>query len=259
MPRFALLVEYDGTMFHGWQRQADGQPSVQAALEAALARLEPGEVMVQGSGRTDSGVHASGQVAHVDLSRDWDPARLVAAANFHLRPGPVAVVQASAVSRDFHARFSAIERRYTFRLLSRRAPSALERNRVWHVHARLDGAAMRQAAAALVGRHDFTTFRSTHCQAQSPVKTLDAITIEEVPVAGGAEFRFHLRARSFLHNQVRSIVGTLARVGAGAWPPERVGQALAARDRAECGPVAPPQGLSLTQVLYPTDPFSDRM
>jgi tRNA pseudouridine38-40 synthase len=256
MPRYALLIEYDGAPFHGWQRQAGGQPTVQATLEATLARLDPGPLVVQGSGRTDSGVHATGQVAHVDLTRAWEADRLTAALNFHLRPGPVAVARIACVADTFHARFDAIERQYLFRLLSRRAPPVLDRGRVWHVHAGLDGDAMRAGAAHLIGKHDFTTFRSAFCQAQSPVKTLDEIAIAEVPVDGGTEFRLRLRARSFLHNQVRSIVGSLERVGAGAWPPARMGEALMARDRAACGPVAPPEGLSLVRVRYPTDPFA---
>lgn len=258
MPRFALLIEYDGTPFHGWQRQAGGQPTVQASVEAGLAHLDPGTLVVQGSGRTDTGVHATGQVAHVDLARDWEPVRLASAANFHLRPGPVAIIKAAKVPDAFHARFDAIERHYLFRVLSRRAPPVLERGRVWPVHTGLNGEAMRDAARHLIGKHDFTTFRSAYCQAQSPVKTLDEIRIEELAVDGGTEFRFHLRARSFLHNQVRSIVGSLERVGAGAWPPDRMGEALHARDRAQCGPVAPPMGLSLARVLYPEDPFAER-
>lgn len=257
MPRFAFLIEYDGTPYHGWQRQAEGSPSVQARIEAALARLEPGAPAVQGSGRTDTGVHAAGQVAHADLARDWPPFRLMEALNAHLRPDPVAVLAVARVEDDFHARFSAVERFYTYRLLNRRAPPALDAGRVWPVRGALDVAAMRAGAAHLVGRHDFTTFRSVLCQAKSPVKTLDEIAIEAVPVPAGQEIRFHLRARSFLHNQVRSIVGTLERVGAGAWPPDRVAQALAARDRAACGPVAPPEGLSLTRVRYPDDPFAE--
>lgn len=258
MPRFAFLIEYDGLPFHGWQRQAEGQPSVQAALEAALARLEPDVPLVTGAGRTDTGVHATGQVAHADLARDWDPFRLGEALNWHLKPAPVAVLSAARVADDFHARFSAVERRYTFRLVCRRAPVTHDKGRVWQVLQPLDVSAMREGAAHLVGRHDFTTFRSSICQAASPVKTMDEITISEHPFPGGLEIRFHLRARSFLHNQVRSIVGTLERVGAGAWPPERVAAALEAKNRAACGPVCPPQGLYLTGVRYPVDPFSDR-
>ena len=254
MPRYAFRIEYDGSPFAGWQRQV-GQASVQGAIEAALQRLEPGPHTIAAAGRTDAGVHATGQVAHVDLTRDWDPFRLSGALNHHLKPAPVAILACARVADDFHARFSATERRYLFRLVTRRAPMTLERGQVWRVPNPLDADAMRAGAAHLVGQHDFTTFRSTLCQAKSPVKTLDEIRIEELEVAGGREFRFHLRARSFLHNQVRSIVGTLERVGAGSWEPERVAQALAARDRAACGPVCPPQGLYLTGVGYPKPPF----
>lgn len=256
MPRFALLIEYDGTPFHGWQRQAAGQPSVQAAVEAALARLDPAGPTIAAAGRTDAGVHATGQVATVDLARDWDPFRLSEAVNHHLKPAPVAVIRAARVDEDFHARFSAIERRYLFRLVARRAPVTHDRGRVWQVLSPLDAGAMRAGAAHLLGLHDFTTFRSTLCQSKSPVKTLDEVTITEHPYPGGAEYRFTLRARSFLHNQVRSIVGTLERVGAGAWSPDAVRDALEQRDRAACGPVCPPQGLYLTGVSYPQDPFA---
>ncbi len=255
MPRYALKLEYDGGPFAGWQRQAS-EPSVQGALEAALARLAPGPHLVQGAGRTDAGVHACGQVAHLDLSRDWDPFRLAEALNAHLRPAPVAVLKAARVEGDFHARFSAIGRRYTFRILCRRAPPVLDAGRVWHLRHPLDAGAMAEAAARLTGRHDFTTFRSTQCQADSPVKTLDRFEVEAMPRDGGAEIRLHLAARSFLHNQVRSFAGTLERVGAGAWTPDDVTAALAARDRRRCGPVAPPQGLCLTGVEYPADPFA---
>ena len=258
MPRYALKIDYDGRPFAGWQAQAD-QPSVQGAVEVALARLDTGfaeGARIAAAGRTDAGVHATGQVAHADLEKDWDPFRLSEALNFHLKPAPVAVLAAVPVADDFHARFSALERRYTFRLIARRAPVTHDRGRVWQVLNPLDADAMREGAAHLIGRHDFTTFRSSICQAQSPVKTLDEITIEEVPLPQGAEYRFHLRARSFLHNQVRSIVGTLERVGAGAWSPDRVAEVLASRNRANCGPVCPPQGLYLTGVGYPRDPFA---
>ncbi|NGQ92258.1 tRNA pseudouridine(38-40) synthase TruA [Rhodobacter sp. HX-7-19] len=256
MPRFALLIEYDGLPFHGWQRQAGGQPSVQAAIEAALGRLEPGPHTIAAAGRTDAGVHATGQVAHCDMARDWDPFRLSEALNFHLKPAPVAILRAVRVADDFHARFSATERRYLFRLQARRAPVTHDRGRVWQILNPLDVAAMREGAAHLIGSHDFTTFRSTLCQAKSPVKTLDEISIATAPVPGGTEYRFSLRARSFLHNQVRSIIGTLERVGAGGWDPADVKAALEARDRAACGPVCPPQGLYLTGVGYPVDPFA---
>ena len=254
MPRFALLVEYDGRPFAGWQRQAD-QPSVQGAIEAALAKLEPGPHTIAAAGRTDAGVHARGQVAHADLQKDWDPFKLMSALNHHLKPAPVAIRAAAHVAGEWHARFSAQERRYLFRVLNRRARPTLEAGQVWHVPFALDLDAMRDGAAHLVGKHDFTTFRSTMCQAASPVKTLDAIEIEEAETPAGREIRFHLRARSLLHNQVRSIVGTLERVGAGAWAPDRVAEALAARDRAACGPVCPPDGLYLTQVRYPEPVF----
>jgi len=255
MPRYALMIDYDGGPFAGWQRQT-GQPSVQEAVEQALRRVEPDAPGIAAAGRTDAGVHATGQVAHCDLARAWDPFRLSEALNWHLKPLPVAVLRAAAVGAEFHARFSATERRYLFRLLSRRAPATHDRGLVWQVMQPLDLAAMRAAAAHLVGRHDFTTFRSVMCQAASPVKTLDEILIDRVPVPGGCEYRFRLRARSFLHNQVRSIVGTLERVGAGAWSPDRVQEALLARSRAACGPVCPPQGLYLTSVGYPDDPFA---
>ncbi len=255
MPRYALQIEYHGAPFAGWQRQAD-QPSVQGAIEAALARLEPGPHTIAAAGRTDAGVHATAQVAHADLARDWDPFRLAEALNHHLKPLPVAIIAAAQVDGEFHARFSACERRYLFRLTARRAPVTHDKGLVWQVRNPLDLAAMRAGAAHLIGHHDFTTFRSSMCQAASPVKTLDEIHIEEHDIPQGREYRFHLRARSFLHNQVRSIVGTLERVGAGSLPPEAVRDALAARDRAACGPVCPPQGLYLCGVGYAQDPFA---
>jgi len=254
MPRFALRIEYDGRPFSGWQRQPD-RPSVQGALEAAVARIDPSEPLVTGAGRTDAGVHATGQVAHLDLARDWSPFRLAGALNAHLRPHPVAVTAVAAVDEAFHARFSAIGRAYVFRVVVRRAPLVQDRGMAWRVSQPLDVGAMRAGAAHLIGLHDFTTFRSTMCQAKSPVKTIDSIEIEALPYPAGTEFRFHLRARSFLHNQVRGIVGTLEKVGAGVWPHGRVAEALAARDRAACGPVCPPDGLSLAEVGYPEDPF----
>jgi tRNA pseudouridine38-40 synthase len=229
---------------------------VQQALEEALRRLDPSVPSVAAAGRTDAGVHATGQVAHADLSKSWDPFRLAEAVNWHLKPAPVAVTAACAVLGDWHARFSAHERRYTFRIVARRAPLTLEAGRAWRVPGPLDPDAMREAARHLAGRHDFTTFRASICQAKSPVKTLEALDIESLPFPGGRELRLHLRAPSFLHNQVRSIAGTLERVGAGAWPPDRVRDALEARNRAACGPVAPPDGLCLTGVGYPSEPFA---
>jgi len=258
MPRYALKIEYDGAPFAGWQRQAD-QPSVQGALEAALARLERDVPTIAAAGRTDAGVHAWGQVAHCDMGRAWDPFRLSEALNYHLKPLPVAIVACASVPDDWHARFSAVERHYVFRLIARRAPLTHDAGRAWQVKQRLDIAAMQAGAAHLIGRHDFTTFRATHCQADSPVKTLDEITLTETPAPHGQEIRFFLRARSFLHNQVRSIVGTLEHVGTGSWRPEDVKTALEARDRAACGTVCPPHGLYLSHVRYPAPVFSDEM
>lgn len=246
MPRFKLTLEYHGGPFVGWQRQDKGQ-SVQGVLETALRRLEPEAPNIQGAGRTDAGVHATGQVAHCDLAQDWDPFRLSEALNYHLKPHPVAIMSAEPVSDDFHARFSAVRRHYLYRIVSRRAPLTFEAGLAWRLAYPLDAGAMAEAAAHLVGYHDFTTFRSAQCQAKSPLKTLDRC---EVTTEGDA-ILFRLDARSFLHNQVRSIVGTLERVGAGKWSASRMGEALAAANRAQCGPVAPPDGLYLTRVDYP--------
>ena len=253
MPRYALLVEYDGTPFVGWQRQANG-PSVQQALEEAVARLAGEQVTVQGAGRTDAGVHAIGQVAHVDLSKEWPAHKLRAGLNFHLRPNPVVVRAAEPVAEDFHARFSAVKRHYLYRILNRSAPPALDRGRVWHVPAALDAAIMHEAAQVLVGRHDFTTFRASQCQAESPVKTLDEISVSRV----GEEVHIRCSARSFLHNQVRSIAGSLKLVGEGKWTAGDLRAALEACDRSACGPVAPPEGLYLVRVDYPDGPFSEQ-
>ncbi len=254
MPRYALKIEYDGTPFSGWQRQSE-QPSVQGAVEAALARLDPDAPAIAAAGRTDTGVHALGQVAHADLARDWDPFRLSEALNYHLRPAPVAVIACAPVTGDWHARFSATERRYLFRILERRAPATVEAGRVWQVPRKLDLEAMRRGAAHLVGHHDFTTFRSSICQAKSPVKTLDEARIDRVEGLSGSELHFRFRARSFLHNQIRRFVGTLERVGSGAWAPDDVLAARDARDPPACGPVCPPLGLYLSGVGYPADPF----
>lgn len=250
MQRWRLTLEYHGGPFVGWQRQAGGL-SVQAVVETALAALEPVPVSVTAAGRTDAGVHATGQVVHVDLTRDWEGYRLAAAVNHHMRPHPVAVVAAAAAAPDFHARFDAVERRYRYRLVARAAPLTLEAGLAWRVPTNLDPAAMVEAATHLVGRHDFTTFRAAHCQALSPVRTLDELRVE----ARGATVDVYARARSFLHHQVRSLVGTLVQVGTGRWPPARAAEALAARDRAACGPVAPPDGLHLEGVRYRQDPL----
>ncbi|MDD9720154.1 tRNA pseudouridine(38-40) synthase TruA [Sulfitobacter sp. PR48] len=255
MPRYALKIEYHGAPFVGWQRQTN-LSSVQGAIEAALARLEPRTHNIVAAGRTDAGVHALAQVAHCDMADDWDPFRLSEALNYHLKPQPVAILDCKAVPDDFHARFSALERRYLFRILSRRAPAVHSAGLVWQIKHHLDLEAMREAAGILLGKHDFTTFRSTVCQADSPVKTLDHLTIAQVEAPGGVEYHFDVRARSFLHNQVRSFVGSLERVGTGSWQPQDMQKALDARDRAACGPVCPPQGLYLAHVGYPEDPFA---
>ncbi|AUR06775.1 tRNA pseudouridine(38-40) synthase TruA [Phaeobacter inhibens] len=254
MPRFALKVEYHGAPFAGWQRQKD-QPSVQGAIEDALARLEPGPHTIAAAGRTDTGVHGLGQVAHCDMVKDWDPFRLSEALNFHLKPAPVAIVDCARAEDDWHARFSAVERQYLFRILIRRAPATHDAGQVWQLNHDLDARSMQEAANHLIGQHDFTTFRSSICQAASPLKTLDELRIERVQGFSGPEIHFHVRARSFLHNQVRSFVGTLERVGAGAWSPEDVKSALEAEDRAACGPVCPGHGLYLARVGYPENPF----
>ncbi|OSP55648.1 tRNA pseudouridine(38-40) synthase TruA [Pseudoruegeria sp. SK021] len=256
MPRYALKIEYDGAPFSGWQRQ-NGLPSVQQTVEDALRRLEPSCEGVAAAGRTDAGVHATGQVAHCDLTRDWKPFRLSEALNFHLKPAPIAIVDVARVDPDWHARFSAVERRYLFRILCRRPPVTHDRGLVWQVKSRLDPQLMQAGADRLIGHHDFTTFRSTICQAKSPMKTMDEIRIEEVLRPDGQEIRLHVRSRSFLHNQVRSITGTLERVGAGAWTPDDVTAALQARKREACGPVCPPYGLYLAGVRYAEDPFAE--
>ena len=255
MPRYALKIEYDGAPFVGWQRQRS-QVSVQGSIENALSKLENKEHKIAGAGRTDAGVHARSQVAHCDLDKEWQPFRLSEALNFHLRPLPIAVIDCALVNRDWHARFSALERKYLFRLLVRRAPSTHEAGLVWQIGHSLDLSKMVEASKYLLGKHDFTTFRSSMCQAKSPIKTLDEFKIDHITGWSGDEFRFQLRARSFLHNQVRSFVGTLERVGAGSWSPVDVKKALKAKDRSACGPVSPPQGLYLTDVVYETDPFA---
>lgn len=245
MVRYRLRIEYDGRPFHGWQRQDNG-PSVQAAIETAIVRFCGETVRLNGAGRTDAGVHALGQVAHFELTRGFDPATVRDALNHHLRPAPVAILEAQEVDSAFHARFSATARHYRFRIVCRRAPLALERGRAWHVVHALDDAAMHAAAQELVGHHDFTTFRAAECQAKSPLKTLDRLSVRRQ----GEELWIEASARSFLHNQVRSIVGTLKLVGEGKWTQGDVAAALAARLRARCGPVAPPDGLYLLAVDY---------
>ncbi len=245
MPRYKLTIEYDGTPFIGWQAQDNG-PSVQGALTDAISAFTGERVTVSGAGRTDTGVHALAQVAHVDLSRQWDDDTVRDAINFHLRPQPVAVLKAERVTADFDARFSARKRHYLYRIINRRADLALEQNRAWRVPRPLDSAAMHESAQRLIGKHDFTTFRSTECQARSPVKTLDRLDVAR----DGDEIRVTASARSFLQHQVRSMVGSLVHVGEGKWRANDLAAALAARDRTACGQVAPPHGLSLMRVEY---------
>ncbi len=245
MPRYRLTIEYCGTGLVGWQRQKNGL-SIQEALETALYRFCGERVTVFGAGRTDAGVHALAQVAHIDLARAADPDEIRGAVNFHLRPHAISVLTVEPAATGFDARLSATGRHYRYRILNRRAPPALERGLVWHVAPPLDVAAMRQGARHLVGHHDFSTFRDSLCQAKSPVKTLDALELSLV----GEEIHIAARARSFLHHQVRNMVGTLKLVGVGRWRPEDVARALAARDRRAGGPTAPADGLALVAVRY---------
>jgi len=245
MPRYRITIEYDGTPFVGWQTQALGQ-SIQGALETAIRNFSGESVTVKGAGRTDSGVHALGQVAHFDLERDWDVFRVREAMNYHLRPAPVSILDCVQTDKRFDARFSATRRHYLFRILARRSPPALDINRVWWLPVPLDAEAMHAGAQMLIGKHDFTTFRAASCQANSALRTLDRL---DVSVAG-EEIHINASARSFLHNQVRSMVGSLKLVGTGRWQPRQMGEALAARDRAACGPVSPPGGLYLARIDY---------
>jgi tRNA pseudouridine38-40 synthase len=245
VPRYQLILEYDGTPFVGWQMQDNG-PSVQGRLAQAIKAFSGEDTIPRGAGRTDAGVHACGQVAHFDLAKDWTAAKVRDALNAQLRPDPISVLACARAPDDFDARFSATARHYLYRIVTRRSPLALDRNRAWHVVHALDAAAMHQAAQVLVGHHDFTTFRSAECQAASPVKTLDQLAVTQA----GEEIGIEASARSFLHNQVRSMVGSLKLVGEGKWAAADLEQALAARDRAACGPVAPACGLYLAKVDY---------
>ncbi|HXX04735.1 MAG TPA: tRNA pseudouridine(38-40) synthase TruA [Xanthobacteraceae bacterium] len=245
MPRYKLTIEYDGTPFVGWQVQDNGV-SVQSVLGDAVAAFAGERAAVRGAGRTDAGVHALGQVAHVDLTKDWDVDTVRDALNAHLRPHPIAVLAVERVADDFDARFSATKRHYLYRIVNRRADLALDQHRAWRIGRPLHAAAMHEAAQRLVGRHDFTTFRAAECQAKSPLKTLDRLDVAQ----DGEELHVIAAARSFLHHQVRSMVGSLVHVGEGKWSAGDLSAALAARDRAACGQVAPPQGLYLVRVEY---------
>ncbi|WP_296718066.1 tRNA pseudouridine(38-40) synthase TruA [Erythrobacter sp.] len=248
MTRFALTLEFDGTPFSGLQRQSNGA-SVQQSMEDALHRITGERTTLHSAGRTDAGVHALGMRSHVDLEKDIAPFRLMGALNAHLRPDPIAVTACEVVPDDWHARFSCTGRRYLYRIVNRRAPLALQRDRAWQVPTPLDADAMHRAAQVLVGRHDFTTFRSVHCQAADPVKTLDLLDVERI----GEEVHIHAAARSFLHHQVRSMVGCLKLVGTGTWDEARLAAALAARDRRALGLNAPSQGLYFVEASYPDD------
>lgn len=250
MTRFALTFEFDGTPFHGLQRQVSG-PSVQQSIEDALHRITGETCALHSAGRTDAGVHALAMRSHVDLAKDITPFRLMGALNAHLRPDPIGVTACEVVPDDWHARFSCTGRRYLYRIINRRAPLALLRNRAWQVGAQLDANAMHRAAQVLVGHHDFTTFRSVHCQAADPVKSLDRLDVTRAATELGDEIHIHAAARSFLHHQVRSMVGCLKLVGTGTWDTTRLKAALAARDRTALGLNAPPQGLYFMEATYP--------
>jgi len=246
MPRFKLILEYDGSGLVGWQRQANGL-SVQEILEIAAERFCGRKLIVHGAGRTDAGVHALAQAAHIDLPKEWPTDVIRNALNQHVKPHAVSIITVEPVADHFDARRSARGRAYRYRILNRRAPAAVERGRVWHVGVPLDVEGMQQGAALLLGKHDFTSFRDSECQANSPVKTLDKLAVTRQ----GDEVQIEARARSFLHHQVRNMVGTLKLVGAGKWRAQRVGEALEARDRRAGGPTAPPEGLYLVEVIYP--------
>ena len=245
MPRYKLTLEYDGSPFVGWQRQSNGL-AVQQVIETAVAAVCGDPVTIRGAGRTDTGVHAEAQVAHVDLAKDWRPDKLREAINAHLRPHPVAILRVEAVGEDFDARHSAVRRHYVYRLMNRRAPLALQAGRAWLVKRKLDAGAMHEAAQVLVGRHDFSTFRDSECQAESPIRTLERFEV----MKDGDLVLMRVAARSFLHRQVRSMVGSLEHVGSGKWSADDLRAALDARDRRRCGMVAPAAGLYLVGVDY---------
>lgn len=245
MPRFRITVEYDGVPYIGWQRQDNG-PSIQAGLEAAVLQLTGEPAVVYGAGRTDGGVHAKAQIAHFDLSKDWRLDKIRDGINFYLRPNPIIVLEAEQAEPEFHSRFDAIYRHYVYQIVNRHSPLTFGRELAWHVKRPLDVEAMNEGAQHLIGKHDFTTFRSTHCQSKSPLKTMGDLSVTR----DGDMIEIFASARSFLHNQVRSIAGSLKLVGEGKWKPEQMAHALAAVDRAACGPVAPAHGLYLLKVDY---------
>lgn len=245
MPRFKLIIEYDGGEFVGWQRQENG-PSIQQALELAARKFSNERVTVHAAGRTDAGVHARGQTAHLDLTKDWSCEVIRDAMNHHLKPALVSVLSVETADPEFDARLCAVARVYRYRIVNRRVPLALDKGRAWWVSRPLDEERMREGTRQLVGRHDFTSFRAVACQAASPVKTLDGFDVARL----GDELHFTAQARSFLHHQVRNMVGTLKLVGEGKWAPGDVAKALAARNRAAAGPTAPPEGLYLMEVKY---------
>lgn len=246
MARFFLTIEYDGGSYVGWQRQDNG-PSIQGEIELALAQLDEPDVLVYGAGRTDAGVHAFAQIAHVDLRREWTENKLREAINAKLRPRPIAIMEVCQVDDETHARFSATARHYLYRIINRRPYLAIEQGKAWHVKAQLDEKLMHEAAQLLIGTHDFTTYRATRCQSKSPIKTLDKLEV----CRKGDVVEIRASARSFLHNQVRSLAGVLKKVGDGSWVPQDVQIALEAQSRDACAPVAPPDGLYLTKVDYP--------
>lgn len=246
MPRYFLQIEYDGRPFCGFQRQENG-PSVQQTIEEAVYRASGETVSLRAAGRTDTGVHATGQVVHIDLAKEWVPEKLQAALNAHMRPAPVSVLFAKAVSSEFDARFSATGRHYRYIIINRRAPLTVQKGLAWHVPIPLDANSMDLAVQSIIGKHDFTTFRAAQCQANSPVRSIDRAQVTR----DGDKIELTLNARSFLHNQVRSIVGSLKKIGDGSWPIEQMGEILKAADRSKCGPVAPPDGLYLERVDYP--------
>lgn len=249
MARYKLTVEFDGSSYFGWQRQ-DGQASIQQALEEAVIAFQQQSSLVYGAGRTDAGVHALGMVAHVDLWRELPGVNVAKALNAHLRPHPIAVLSAEPVPDDFHARFSCVQRSYVYRIVNRLAPAALDQDRVWTVHQPLDVAAMQQAARHLPGKHDFSTFRASSCQSDSPLKTLDSLDVISMSSAAGQQIEIHCAARSFLHHQVRNMVGSLAEVGIGRWSISDFLEAFAARDRTKGGPTAPAEGLYFQAARY---------